>query len=117
MKSGLPNWIVWAAFAGAVIQPVDQIALAAPPPGTASAVPDPNVQASAPSVLYGTIRSVKDQKFLSGVPIVLENRATDTVIKTTTNAQGSYIFSNLPPGDYKVRVGGGSSPSSRRRES
>ena len=107
MKNWLPKWITGAAIAGAVLQPIDQIALAAPPTEGASPVPDSNGQTSAPSILYGNIRSVKDQKALSGVPIVLENRSTGAAIETTSNAQGSYIFSNLPPGDYKVRVGGG----------
>ena len=58
-------------------------------------------------MLYGNIRSVNEGKPLSGVPIVLENRSTGVVIETTSNLQGSFIFSNLSPGDYKVRVGGG----------
>ncbi len=86
--------------------------------GKAWAVPDqasgpvpgpqaPNSASSSPSVLYGNIRSVNERKPLSGVPIVLENRSTGVAIETTSNLQGSYIFSNLPPGDYRVRVGGG----------
>ncbi|MDA8111055.1 MAG: carboxypeptidase-like regulatory domain-containing protein, partial [Nitrospiraceae bacterium] len=63
--------------------------------------------APAPSILYGNIRSVKDQKALSGVPIMIENTTTGLLIKKTSDSQGAFIFSNLPPGDYKVRVGGG----------
>lgn len=102
MKNWLPKWITGAAIAGAVLQPIDQIALAAPPTEGASPVPDSNGQTSAPSILYGNIRSVKDQKALSGVPIVLENRSTGAAIETTSNAQGSYIFSNLPPCQWEV---------------
>lgn len=62
---------------------------------------------SNPSVLYGVIRSAKDQTPLSGVSIRLENTATGQVLSKTTDQQGAYIFSSLPPGDYKIRVGGG----------
>ena len=63
--------------------------------------------APAPSILYGNIRSAKDQKILSGVPIMIENTTTGLLIKKTSDSQGAFIFSNLPPGDYKVLVGGG----------
>ena len=63
--------------------------------------------APAPSILYGNIRSVKEQKALSGVPIMIENTTTGLLIKKTSDSQGAFIFSNLPPGDYKVLVGGG----------
>ena len=79
----------------------------APAPSAGINASSPESPGSAPSVLYGDIRSVRDQKVLSGVPIVLENTATGELIKTSTNSTGGYIFSNLPPGDYKVLVGGG----------
>ncbi len=62
---------------------------------------------AAPSILYGNIRSVKDHKTLSGVPIEIENTTTGLLIKKESDSQGAFIFSNLPPGDYKVLVGGG----------
>ncbi|MCL4486065.1 MAG: TonB-dependent receptor [Nitrospirae bacterium] len=60
-----------------------------------------------PSVLYGVVRSAKDQKSLAGVPIRIENTSSGEIISKTTDQQGAFIFSDLPPGDYKVRVGGG----------
>ena len=63
---------------------------------------------ASPSTLYGNIRSIKDMKFLSGVPIVIENTSTGLLIKKESDSQGAFIFSNLPPGEYKVLVGGGS---------
>lgn len=75
------------------------------PSGQKSTVP--GAVQSAPSVLYGVIRSAKDQTTLSGVPIDLENRSTGQVMKKSSDQQGAFIFSNLPPGDYKVKVGGG----------
>jgi len=64
--------------------------------------------AAAPSVLYGNVRSEKDKSTLSGVPVRVENVGTGLVIGKETDSQGAFIFSNLPPGDYKIRVGGGS---------
>jgi len=41
---------------------------------------------------------------IGGVLVQLVN-ATDTVLATaTTNAQGGYLFTNLNPGDYRVRI-------------
>ncbi len=42
---------------------------------------------------------------LSGVPITLKNVDTGSSTSATTNAQGSYNFSLLQPGDYSVSVG------------
>ena len=63
---------------------------------------------ASPSTLYGNIRSIKDMKFLTGVPIMIENPSTGLMIKKESDSQGAFIFSNLPPGEYKVLVGGGS---------
>ena len=75
-----------------------------------SAATSSNAKAASvsPSTLYGNIRSIKDMKFLSGVPITIENTSTGLLIKKESDSQGAFIFSNLPPGEYKVLVGGGS---------
>ncbi len=67
----------------------------------------PGTTQAAPSVLYGVVRSAKDQNKLSGVPIRLENSSSGQVIIKESDQQGAFIFSDLAPGDYKIRVGGG----------
>ncbi|EQD50562.1 TonB-dependent receptor, partial [mine drainage metagenome] len=90
-------------------------------PGTAGAVdstpasPAGNSPAlSKTSTLYGIIRSKKDQKLLGNVPIILHNKKTDISIKEETNNQGGYLFTDLPPGDYEILVGGGNFSQSRK---
>ncbi len=84
-------------------------------PASPTSAADPAASpVSAPSVLYGNVRSSKDKSPLSGVPIRLENVGTGVLIQKETDSQGSYIFSNLPPGDYKIRVGGGRFSVSRK---
>src|SRR5580700_3450508 len=41
---------------------------------------------------------------VTGVPMTLKNVDTGSSTSTTTNAQGSYNFSLLPPGNYLVVV-------------
>ncbi len=45
-----------------------------------------------------------DETPLSGVTVTLLNSGGGTVGTTTTNAAGEYLFSNLAPGTYTVRV-------------
>ncbi|MBT8197957.1 MAG: carboxypeptidase regulatory-like domain-containing protein, partial [Acidimicrobiia bacterium] len=45
-----------------------------------------------------------DELGFSGVTVVLLNTAGDVVASTTTLADGSYIFADVPPGDYTVAV-------------
>ena len=61
----------------------------------------------APAVLYGTVRSQKDQKPLANVPILLQNQDTKRTVQKTSDSQGAFIFSDLPAGDYLIQVGGG----------
>ncbi|MHB8421982.1 MAG: TonB-dependent receptor [Leptospirales bacterium] len=107
MKSDL-KWIAWIALASSAFSLFDRDVLAASPqtaasPGPASAAN----QTEAPSILYGTVRSLKNQSPLPNVPVVLTNVKSGLVIQGTTTTQGSFIFSNLPPGDYNILVGGG----------
>jgi len=90
-------------------------------PGIAGAVdstpasPSGNLPAlSKTSTLYGIIRSKKDQKLLGNVPIILHNKKTDISIKEESNNQGGYLFTDLPPGDYEILVGGGNFSQSRK---
>jgi len=89
--------------------------------GTANAADNPsspkaqNTPAlSKSSTLYGIVRSQKDRKLLGGVPIILHNKKNDTSILEKTNSQGGYLFTDLPPGDYEILVGGGSFSQSRK---
>ena len=89
--------------------------------GTANAADNPaspkaqNTPAlSKSSTLYGIVRSQKDQKLLGGVSIILHNKKNDTSILEKTNSQGGYLFTDLPPGDYEILVGGGNFSQSRK---
>ena len=89
--------------------------------GTAKAAdspPSPKIQntpgLSKASTLYGIVRSQKDQKLLGGVSIILHNKKNDTSILEKTNSQGGYLFTDLPPGDYEILVGGGNFSQSRK---
>lgn len=69
--------------------------------------PSGGVSQSAPtSTLYGIIRSSKDGKPMSGVPITITNRKTGASIQVQTSSQGGYIFTSLPAGDYIINAGG-----------
>ncbi len=72
-----------------------------------TATADPGVVSPALSVVYGTITSTKEKKSLGSVPVFLENTKTRQVIMKKTDLQGDYIFSDLPPGTYRIRAGGG----------
>ncbi len=102
------KWMAWAILAGSALSTFGRDALAAPPQ---SHSPDTTVSPSspteAPSVLYGNIRSEKDRKPLTGVPIVLMNKTNGMVVKKSSDSQGAFIFSGLPAGDYMILVGGG----------
>ena len=94
--------ILWGGLATDVWSAQDPSQTAQPDKSQVPAKAD-----AAPSILYGNILSVKDHKTLSGVPIEIENTTTGLLIKKESDSQGAFIFSNLPPGDYKVLVGGG----------
>jgi outer membrane receptor protein involved in Fe transport len=60
----------------------------------------------AQGVQTGTIRgTVKDQQDLAvpGVTVTVSSPALQGVRNVTTDAQGGYVFRNLPPGDYEVK--------------
>ncbi len=109
MEIRFQQWVAGLAVAGVAFWPFDRTVLAASSPG---GVPPPSPSmpgnpGESPSVLYGTVRSIKDRKPLPKVPVVLTNVKTGETIEGATTSQGSYIFSGLPPGDYKILVGGG----------
>ncbi|MHB1287223.1 MAG: TonB-dependent receptor [Leptospirales bacterium] len=107
MKSR-PQWAAWIVLVGSALSAFDRDALATPPQTTGAPAPEaPATQSAIPSVLYGTVRSTKDQSPLPKVPVILSNQQSGLVIQQKTTDQGSFIFSNLPPGDYKILVGGG----------
>src|SRR5580704_3543485 len=60
----------------------------------------------AQGVQTGTIRgTVKDQQDLAvpGVTVTVSSPSLQGVRNVTTDAQGGYVFRNLPPGDYEVK--------------
>ncbi len=60
----------------------------------------------AQGVQSGTIRgTVKDQQDLAvpGVTVTVSSPALQGARTATTEAQGGYVFCNLPPGDYQVK--------------
>ena len=105
--------IAWILVPGIIMGGGEAKVWSAPAPTSSSTDAAANL-ASAPSVLYGNVRSSKDKSPLSGVPIRLENVGTGVVIHKESDSQGAYIFSNLPPGDYKIMVGGGKFSVSRK---
>src|SRR5437016_13714434 len=50
--------------------------------------------------------TVKDQKgaLIVGAEVKITNENTGEVRQTTTNVEGSYSVSLLPPGDYQVTI-------------
>lgn len=107
MKSS-SQWVAWFALVGSALSPLDGNALASPPQLPVSPAPAaPATLTEAPSVLYGTVRSGKDNSPLPSVPVILNNEKSGLTIRQRTTSQGSFIFSSLPPGDYKILVGGG----------
>ncbi len=109
MELRLQKFVAGLAVAGVAFWPPGRVALAAAPTPM-PAPPGPYIPGSAgeaPSVLYGTVRSVKDRKPLSNVPVVLTDIKTGATIESMTTTQGSFIFSGLPAADYKILVGGG----------
>lgn len=108
MKKTL-QWMAHVTLAILVFSSVNQSAFAAPPSSSRSSPSTPNTPSdqTAASVLYGTVRSIKSHSPLQNVPVVLTNVQSGLMIKGTTTTQGSFIFSNLPPGDYRIMVGGG----------
>ncbi len=110
MEIRFQKFVAGLAFAGMAFWPFERTVLAAAPPAS-SAPPAPAVPGNAseaPSVLYGTVRSLKDKTPLANVPVILTDVKTGGIIESTTTSQGSYIFSGLSAGDYKILVGGGS---------
>ncbi len=110
MEIRFQKFVAGLAVAGMAFWPFERTALAATSPdSSASSAPSvPGNVGEAPSVLYGTVRSAKDKTPLPNVPVVLTDVKTGAIIESTTTSQGSYIFSGLSAGDYKILVGGGS---------
>ncbi len=107
MEPPFSKWIAGVALAGMVFSPFSQTVLAASSPGEPPVPTVKTTPVASSSVLYGTIRSVRNGTPLAHVPIVLTNVKTSETFRGTTTSKGSYIFSGLSPGDYKIRVGGG----------
>lgn len=59
-------------------------------------------QQAATATLTGTIINANNG-FVGGVTVTVTHEATGLERETTTNEDGFYVFSNLPPGNYKVR--------------
>ena len=104
-----PRRVAWTMMASATLSLATQTGWAADAtPGTPGPSSQPASQSmQAPAVLYGTVRSQKDQKPLANVPILLQNQETKATVQKTSDGQGSFIFSDLPAGDYVIEVGGG----------
>ena len=104
-----PQRVAWTMMASATLSLATQTGWAADAtPGTPGPASQPASQSmQAPAVLYGTIRSQKDRKPLANVPILLQNQDTKATVQKTSDGQGSFIFSDLPAGDYVIEVGGG----------
>ena len=107
MESPFPKWIAGIALAGMLFCPFNPTVFAATSPGGPPVPTVKTTPVTPSSVLYGTVRSVGTGTPLAHVPIVLTNSKTGETFTGTTTSQGSYIFSGLSPGDYKIRVGGG----------
>jgi hypothetical protein len=60
-------------------------------------------QQSATATLTGTITDPQDA-VVSGVSITATQKATGIKRETVSNDDGLYVFSNMPPGDYELRV-------------
>lgn len=87
-----------------VLEPfVPTVVLADPVTASPSGVSSKSVPTS---TLYGIIRSTKDGKPLSDVPVTITDRKTGMSIQEKTSMQGGYIFTSLPAGDYVIHVGG-----------
>lgn len=100
-----PRWITWSALLVSAMTLFHRTVLAASLQAPSS--PAPVNQTQSPSVLYGTVRSLKNQSPLPNVPVVLTNMESGQTLLGMTTSQGSFIFSNLPPGHYKIQAGGG----------
>jgi outer membrane receptor protein involved in Fe transport len=68
-----------------------------------SAYPAAAGQQSASSALRGVITDPAGAA-IPGATVTAKNVATGAVRVTQTNDEGAYAFTNLPPGDYEVRV-------------
>lgn len=97
------RWILWLAIWVSMLSLFDQACFAAPPQPPSSKTKESEGSA----VLYGTIRSPRTQKPLTGVPVVLINKDSGMVIRKISDSQGSFIFSGLSAGDYQIIAGGG----------
>jgi hypothetical protein len=61
------------------------------------------VQQLASATLRGVVTD-PNGAVVSGASVKVTNTATAATRETTTNAEGVYVLSNLPPGDYELRV-------------
>ena len=104
----LKEKIVWLAIPGVLWGGMSTDVWSAPVAPQSAPTPQGGAtQAPSSSILFGNIHSAKDHSVLSGVPIMIQNTTTGLLLKKMSDSQGAFIFSNLPPGDYKVLVGGG----------
>ncbi len=95
------------------------IAMGSPGTARAGATPPTQPAATSPgqtqsSTLYGVVRGTKNGQYLGDVPVVLHNKTTNLSLDEKTNSQGGYLFTNLPPGDYEILVGGGTYSRTRK---
>lgn len=58
------------------------------------------VGAGTTGIISGVVKSAEDGKPLSGANVIV----TGTKLTTVTDANGYYAITNVPPGDYEVRV-------------
>lgn len=77
--------------------------MADPPASSPAGVSSKSVSTS---TLYGVIRSTKDGKPLSDVPVTITSKKAGISLQERSSMQGGFIFTSLPAGDYIVTAGG-----------
>lgn len=58
------------------------------------------VGAGTTGIISGVVKSAEDASPLSGVNVIV----TGTTLSTVTDANGSFVITNVPPGEYEVRM-------------
>jgi len=66
-------------------------------------VPDASAQQAATANLSGRIID-PNQAVVSGVQVTVLQKATGTARSTTTNADGVFVLTNLPAGEFEVKI-------------